>query len=100
MYNRGMTDYNARWHHIINISRMKHRNGNESCIAVVIPDMTTNDDNASVNDQIRQIRDEFGGNVYGVKTVADFMVRHGALAAAPQSLKDVAVPSLANTPSN
>jgi NitT/TauT family transport system substrate-binding protein len=55
---------------------------------------------AAVEAVIRQIRDEFGGNVYGVKAVADFMVRHGALAAAPQSLKDIAAPALANTPSN
>jgi NitT/TauT family transport system substrate-binding protein len=55
---------------------------------------------AAVETVIRQIRDEFGGNVYGVKTVADFMARHGALAAAPQSFKDIAASALANTPSN
>jgi NitT/TauT family transport system substrate-binding protein len=55
---------------------------------------------AAMEAVIRQIRDEFGSGVYGVKTIADFMVRHGALATAPQSFKDVAAPALANTASN
>lgn len=49
---------------------------------------------------IRDIKDEFGSTVYGVKTMADFMGRHGELATVPQSFKDVAAPALANTPSN
>jgi len=49
---------------------------------------------------IRQIRDEFGSGVYGVKMMADFMARHDALTTAPQSFKDVSSAALANTPSN
>ncbi len=55
---------------------------------------------AAMEAVIRDIRDEFGSAVYGVKAVADFMGRHGQLATVPQSFKDVAVPALANTPSN
>jgi NitT/TauT family transport system substrate-binding protein len=49
---------------------------------------------------IRDIRSEFGSAVYGVKTVADFMGRHGELAIVPQSFQDVAVSALAHSPSN
>ncbi len=49
---------------------------------------------------IRTIRDEFGSTVYGVKAIADFMGRHGALTPVPQSFKDISVPALANTASN
>jgi NitT/TauT family transport system substrate-binding protein len=55
---------------------------------------------AAMEAVIRQIRDEFGSAVYGVKTIADFMGRHGELTIAPQSFKDVAAPALANTASN
>jgi NitT/TauT family transport system substrate-binding protein len=55
---------------------------------------------AAMEAVIRQIRDEFGSAVYGVKTIADFMVRHGQIATAPQDFKEVSVPALANTPSN
>jgi NitT/TauT family transport system substrate-binding protein len=55
---------------------------------------------AAMEAVIRQIKDEFGSAVYGVKAVADFMGRHGELVAVPQSFKDVAAPALANTASN
>jgi NitT/TauT family transport system substrate-binding protein len=55
---------------------------------------------AAVEAAIRGIKDEFGSAVYGVKTVADFMGRHGELTSVPQSFKDVAAPALANTQSN
>ena len=55
---------------------------------------------AAMEAVVRQIRDEFGSAVYGVKTIADFMGRHGELATVPQSFKDVAAPALANSASN
>jgi NitT/TauT family transport system substrate-binding protein len=55
---------------------------------------------AAMEAVIRGIKDEFGGAVYGVKAVADFMGRHGELATVPQSFKDVSAPALANTASN
>jgi NitT/TauT family transport system substrate-binding protein len=55
---------------------------------------------AAVETVIRQIKDEFGSAVYGVKAVADLMSRHGELATAPQSFKDVVAPALANSASN
>jgi NitT/TauT family transport system substrate-binding protein len=55
---------------------------------------------AAVEAVIRDIKDEFGSAVYGIKTVADFMARRGELKSAPQSFRDVVVPTLANSPSN
>ena len=55
---------------------------------------------AAMEAVIREIKDEFGSAVYGVKTVADFMGRHGELKAVPQSWKDVAAPALASSASN
>ncbi len=55
---------------------------------------------AAVEAVIRDIKDEFGSAVYGVKTMADFMGRHGELKTVPQSWKDVVAPALANSPSN
>ena len=55
---------------------------------------------AAMEAVIRGIRDEFGSAVYGVKAVADFMGRHGELATAPQSFRDVVAPALANSASN
>jgi NitT/TauT family transport system substrate-binding protein len=55
---------------------------------------------AAVEAVIRDIKDEFGSAVYGIKTVADFMGRHGELQAVPQSWKDVVAPALANSAGN
>jgi NitT/TauT family transport system substrate-binding protein len=55
---------------------------------------------AAVEAVIRDIKDEFGSAVYGIKTMADFMARRGELKAAPQSFRDVVAPALANSPSN
>jgi NitT/TauT family transport system substrate-binding protein len=55
---------------------------------------------AAVEAVIRDIKDEFGSAVYGVKTVADFMGRHGELKTVPQSWKEVVAPALANSSSN
>ncbi len=48
---------------------------------------------------IAEIKDEFGSAVYGVQTMADFMGRHGELAAPPQSWKEIVAPALLNSPS-
>jgi len=55
---------------------------------------------AAMEAVIREIKDEFGSAVYGVKTMADFMGRHGELKTVPQSWKDVVAPALANSPSS
>jgi NitT/TauT family transport system substrate-binding protein len=55
---------------------------------------------AAMEAVIRQIRDEFGSSVYGVKAIADFMSRHGKLATVPQNFKDVVAPTLVDTASN
>jgi NitT/TauT family transport system substrate-binding protein len=55
---------------------------------------------AAVEAVIRDIKDEFGSAVYGIKIMADFMGRHGELKTVPQSFKDVVAPALANSPSN
>jgi len=55
---------------------------------------------AAMEAVIRAIRDEFGSPVYGVKTIADFMGRHGELTTVPQSFRDVVAPALVNTASN
>jgi NitT/TauT family transport system substrate-binding protein len=55
---------------------------------------------AAMEAVIRDIKDEFGSAVYGVKTMADFMGRHGELKTVPQSFKDVVAPALANSSSN
>jgi NitT/TauT family transport system substrate-binding protein len=55
---------------------------------------------AAVEAVIRDIKDEFGSAVYGVKAMADFMGRHGELKTVPQSFKDVVAPALANSSSN
>jgi hypothetical protein len=48
---------------------------------------------------VRDVRDEFGSPVYGVQTIADFMLRLGELKAPLHSWKDIAAPSLLNSPS-
>jgi len=55
---------------------------------------------AAVEAVIREIKDEFGSTVYGVKTMADFMGRHGELKSVPRSWKDVVTPALVNSPSS
>ncbi len=55
---------------------------------------------AAVEAVIRDIKDEFGSAVYGIKTMADFMARQGELKTAPQSFRDIVVPALVNSPSN
>jgi NitT/TauT family transport system substrate-binding protein len=48
---------------------------------------------------IRDVRDEFGSPVYGIQTMADFMLRLGELKAPLHSWKEIAAPSLLNSPS-
>jgi NitT/TauT family transport system substrate-binding protein len=55
---------------------------------------------AAVEAVIGEIKDEFGSAVYGVKTMADFMGRHGELKVVPQSWKDVVAPALVSSPGN
>jgi NitT/TauT family transport system substrate-binding protein len=54
---------------------------------------------AAMEAVIRDVRDEFGSPVYGVQTMADFMLRLGELKAALHSWKEIAAPSLLNSPS-
>ena len=56
-------------------------------------------DVAAVEKLLRETPDEFGPEVYGVKTFADFMGRIGGLKTIPASFKDV-FPTIANTQSN
>jgi NitT/TauT family transport system substrate-binding protein len=49
---------------------------------------------------VRGIKDEFGSPVYGLQTMADFMVRHGQLKSAPRSWKDIVAPALQNSSSS
>jgi NitT/TauT family transport system substrate-binding protein len=53
---------------------------------------------AVVEAVLREIKDEFGSGVYGVKVYANFMVQHGELKEAPQSWKDIVAPALMNRP--
>jgi len=55
---------------------------------------------AAMEAVIRDIKDQFGSAVYGVKTVADFMGRHGELKTGPQSWEDIVAPALVNSASN
>jgi hypothetical protein len=54
---------------------------------------------AAMEAVIRDVRDEFGSPVYGVQTMADFMLRLGELKAPLHSWKEIAAPSLLNSPS-
>jgi NitT/TauT family transport system substrate-binding protein len=56
-------------------------------------------DVAAVEKLLKETPDEFGPEVYGVKTFADFMGRIGGLKTIPASFKDV-FPTIANTQSN
>jgi NitT/TauT family transport system substrate-binding protein len=47
---------------------------------------------------LRQIRDEFGAAIYGVKAFADFMVQQGELKEAPRSWRYIVAPALMNWP--
>ena len=49
---------------------------------------------------LKDIRDEFGSPVYGVKIFADFMGRHGELKSPPRSWKEIVAPALLNSPSS
>jgi hypothetical protein len=54
---------------------------------------------AAMESVVRDVRDEFGSPVYGVQTMADFMLRLGELKAPLHSWKEIAAPSLLNSPS-
>jgi len=56
-------------------------------------------DVAGIEKLLKETPDEFGVEVYGVKTFADFMGRIGGLKTVPASFKDV-FPAIANTQSN
>lgn len=47
----------------------------------------------------REVKDEFGGPIYGVQATADFMGRIGELKGSLRSWKDIAAPALLNSPS-
>ena len=47
---------------------------------------------------LRDIKDEFGSGIYGVKALADFMSEHGALKEAPRSWKYIVAPAMMNWP--
>ncbi len=47
---------------------------------------------------LRQIKDEFGTGIYGVKAFADFMVRQGELKESPRSWRYIVAPALMNWP--
>ncbi len=49
---------------------------------------------------LRDNRDEFGSAVESIATFAGFMARHGELKTPPKSWKDIAAPSLLNSPSS
>ena len=55
---------------------------------------------ATMEAVVRDIKDEFGSAVHGVQTMADFMGRHGGLTAVPRSWREIAAPSLLNSPSD
>ncbi len=47
---------------------------------------------------LRQIKDEFGTGIYGVRSFADFMVQQGELKEAPRSWRYIVAPALMNWP--
>jgi NitT/TauT family transport system substrate-binding protein len=47
---------------------------------------------------LREIRDEFGTGIYGVKAYSDFMVQQGQLKEAPRSWRYIVAPSMMNWP--
>jgi NitT/TauT family transport system substrate-binding protein len=57
-------------------------------------------DRAKVEDMLKGMGEDFGTEVYGVKTLSDFMGRIGTLKNVPSGFKDVFVPELHQTKSN
>jgi NitT/TauT family transport system substrate-binding protein len=57
-------------------------------------------DVAKVEALLKAMADDFGIEVHGIKTYADFMGRTGGLKTVPASFKDVFLPHLHATPSN
>ncbi|WP_460450131.1 ABC transporter substrate-binding protein [Alsobacter sp. SYSU BS001988] len=57
-------------------------------------------DVAKVAAMLKAMPDDFGVEVHGVKTVSDFMSRHGGLKNTPASFKDVFLPVIHGTASN
>jgi NitT/TauT family transport system substrate-binding protein len=47
---------------------------------------------------LREIRDEFGTGIYGVKAYSDFMAQQGELKEAPRSWRYIVAPSMMNWP--
>ena len=47
---------------------------------------------------LREIKDEFGAGIYGVKAYADFMAKQGELKEAPRSWRYIVAPSMMNWP--
>jgi NitT/TauT family transport system substrate-binding protein len=47
---------------------------------------------------LRDIKDEFGSGIYGVKAFADFMSQHGELKEPPRSWKYIVAPAMMNWP--
>jgi len=47
---------------------------------------------------LREIKDEFGSGIYGVKAFADFMVNQGELKEAPRSWRYIVAPAMMNWP--
>ena len=47
---------------------------------------------------LKELKDDFGSNVHGVKAYADFMMRHGRLKIPLKDWKEVVTPTLAAQP--
>jgi NitT/TauT family transport system substrate-binding protein len=47
---------------------------------------------------LREIKDEFGAGIFGVKALADFMAKQGELKEAPRSWRYIVAPSMMNWP--
>jgi NitT/TauT family transport system substrate-binding protein len=57
-------------------------------------------DTAAVEAVVSEIKDEFGGAIYGVDAFSAFMGRHGELKSPPHSWKEIVAPALLNSPSS
>jgi NitT/TauT family transport system substrate-binding protein len=53
---------------------------------------------AIIETVLREIRDEFGVGIYGVKAYSDFMTQQGELKEAPRSWRYIVAPSMMNWP--
>jgi NitT/TauT family transport system substrate-binding protein len=53
---------------------------------------------AIIETVLREIKDEFGAGIYGVKAYADFMVQQNQLKEAPRSWRYIVAPSMMNWP--